>query len=519
MLTIPLIRKRIGIHTAKISLLAGIACLLAAQVAQAREEIIYPQLDGFVIDVTSPPFNADPTGQVDSSEAILAASLHARTWPRRVPMFVYFPNGTYRIEQPVVLETRTPGGQYIMMQGQSRDGVVLYVPDNTPAFQNASAPRPMISYFDGDWTNNGFLNTFENFTIEIGAGNPGAIGVRFQGNNVARMSNVIIRSLDPDGVGAVGLDLSSSISAPGVVENVIIEGFDLGIKMDNTITSVYSWVLRDIEIYGQRVAGIRAHRKPVTIHGLTSVNSVPVFQGVFRDGNVVIFHADLSTPDGVAVDGPAIVGRGDFFYLRNVVQTGYEYLFDDNGTRVEATNANGSFRTGPVYKVWEDSPEDFLYLDEVEFPVIPWTAPEEWLVLEPAGVSDHTEMLREAFNSGAETIFLKPGVFVVSETVRIGPSVKRIASNYAQIQLGFPLTSAPGPVFELGVSDHPAVIIEQVWGNWQQNISNYFIHNRSNADLYLRDIFLDFRGRVPQRSIHRQAVCFQCAQRTGRTAV
>lgn len=464
-------------------------CWLMVAVGVAREEIVYPSLDGFVVDVTAAPFNADPTGATDSSAAILAASLHARTWPVGVPMFVYFPNGRYRIEEPVILETRTPGGQYIMMQGESREGVTLFVPDNTPAFANASQPRPMISYFEGDWTNNGFLSTFENFTVEIGAGNPGAVAVRFQGNNDTRMSNVSIRSLDPDGVGAVGLDLSTAISAPGIVEDVRIEGFDLGIKMDNTITSVYSWVLKDIHLVGQRALGIRSHRKPITIYNLVSENTVPVLNSVFRDGNIVILNADLRTPEGETVDGPALIGRGDFFYLRNVEQTGYAYLFDDNGTRVEATGPDGSFRNGPAYKVWEDAPEDFLWLDEPTFPVIEWDDPEDWLVLDPAGRSDHTEYLREAMQSGAETIFLKPGVFVVSDTIRIGPSVKRLASNYAQIQLAFPLTGSGRPVFELGVSDQPAVVIEQIWGNWQQNLSEYFIHNRSNADLLLKDVF------------------------------
>jgi hypothetical protein len=484
-LPLMLLRRRCRVQLLVMSLLL---LPLSVLTAAAREQISYPG-DGFVVDVTAAPFNADPSGVEDSSAAILAASEYARTWPVGVPLFVYFPNGRYRIEQPVVLDDRTPRGGYLMMQGQSRDGVVLFVPDNAPAFQNAAAPKSVISYFEGDWTNNGFLNTFENFTIEVGAGNPGAIGLRFQGNNVTRMSDVTIRSLDPDGVGAAGLDLSPSISAPAIVERVRIEGFDTGIKMDNTITSVYSWVLKDIELLGQRVDGIRSHRKPVTIHRLTSVNTVPVFNGIFRDGNVVIFHADLRTPDGESSEGPAIVGKGDFFYLRNVEQSGYGYLFDDNGTRVESTGADGSFRNGPAYKVWEDSPEDFLHLDEVEFPEVAWDAPENWLVLDPAGRSDHTELLREALQSGAETIFLKPGKFTINETVRIGPAVKRIASNFAQLELGAPLTISGAAVFELGVSDQPAVVIEQLWGNWQQNLRNYFIHNRSNADLLLRDVF------------------------------
>ncbi|MCC5807192.1 MAG: hypothetical protein JJU00_12785 [Opitutales bacterium] len=473
-------------------LLFVVSCALTAgavAMTGAREHIRYPAGGGFVIDVTQAPFNADPTGEADSSAAIMAASLHARTWPVGVPMFVYFPNGRYRIEEPVVLEERTPGGQYIMMQGESREGVTLFVPDNTPAFANGGTPRPVVSYFEGDWTNNGFLNTFENFTVEVGAGNPGAVAVRFQGNNVTRMSNVTIRSLDPAGVGAVGLDISTNISAPAIVENVRIEGFEIGVKTDSPTTSVYSWVLKDMELIGQRSAGIRLYRRPLTIYNLYSENTVPVLNSVFRDGNIVIMNADLRTPEGETADGPALITTGDFIYLRHVTQEGYAYLLDDNGTVVESTGVDGSFRNGPAYKVWEDAPEDFLWLDEPEFPEVEWDAPEDWLVLDPAGRSDHTEYLREAMESGAETIFLKPGPFTVSDTIRIGPSVKRIASNYAQINLTFPLTGSGKPVFELGVSDHPAVIIEQIWGNWQQNLREYFIHNRSNADLILKDIF------------------------------
>lgn len=57
----------------------------------------------------------------------------------------------------------------------------------------------------GAWTNTSFHNKFENFTIDVGKGNPGAIGIEFNSNNTGAMRNVDILSSDPEYAGFAGL--------------------------------------------------------------------------------------------------------------------------------------------------------------------------------------------------------------------------------------------------------------------------------------------------------------------------
>jgi hypothetical protein len=467
--------------------LSGLLMVLAGLLVEAGRSFTYPG-EGYVVDITAAPYGADRTGAADISAILVQASLDARA--RAVPLMVYFPDGIYRIEAPVVLADRQEGGGFIMLQGESREGVMLRVPAQAPAFADGENARAVISYFEGTWTNNGFTNVFENFTIEVGAGNPGATGLRFQGNNTTHLRSVTIRSLDPDGAGAIGLDLSPSISAPALAEDFSVEGFRVGIALDLETTGAQTWTLKDFTLSGQLEAGIRTHRKPVAIQNMTSVNTVPVIDGLFRDGNVVVIGADWRVPAGARVAGPAVVGRGDLFYLRDVVVSGYDALIDDNGTVVPATGSPQEYRNGPAYKLWRDSVEGFLKLPATPFPEVPFDPPESWAVVDPTLQDDDTEALRAAMFSGAETLYLKPtGQFKVDGTIDIGPNVRRITSNFAEIVQNVPLSFSGGPVFRLGRSHHAAVVVERLAADWQQNLTEYFIHNASNADLILQDIF------------------------------
>ena len=450
-------------------------------------EVLYPNLPGIVIDVTQAPYLADPTGVEDATTAMAAAIADARvSVAGSGARFVYLPNGTYRVTRSIVIDDKTEAGGWTMIQGQSRDGVVIRLDDDAVGFDDPSNPQPVISYFEGVWTNNAFQNTFENITINTGVGNPGAVALRFISNNVGRVGNVRIHS--GDGAGAIGLDLSPSISAPGIIKEVRIEGFAIGISMSNPITGAQAWLIEDIELKGQTQVGIQAHRKAVQVTDLHSVNSVPVFEGLFLDGMLTMLSSTLETPNGATVEGPAIVLRGDFAYLKDVVTTGYRDLIDDDGMVVSATTGPQTYQNGPVYKLWSDRLDVPMALPVEQTPEIPVEAPEHWMVVDPEAQGDDTEALRAALLSGARTVFLKPGLFSISDTLPIGPEVERIMGNFASIRFTVPLFASGQPVFLLGPSNRSTVVIERLQGHWLKNTDEYFIHHASNADLVLRDL-------------------------------
>jgi hypothetical protein len=465
---------------------------ITAAVATGRE-IRYPEGSGIVLDITAAPYFADATGVADVGplieQAVADAVAQGGSAGAEAAPVVYFPNGRYRIATPVVLETEQEGGQWRMLQGQSRDGVVLFSDARLAAFQDADNPVPLISYFEGPWTNNAFTTLFENFTVEIGEGNPGAIGIRFHGNNVARLDNVVIRSLDPAGVGAVGLDLKPSISAPGIIRHLEVEGFRVGIDIANPTTSAQGWTLDNVTVRGQTVVGIQSHRKAVQLLDIVSVNTVPAFVSQFVDGMVTMIGAELSTPGGQAVEGSAIIANGDFIYLRDVVHNGYTSLLNDAGQVIDGLGPDGSYRNGPVYSLWEDSLEDFAHLPVLDIPEVPWEEPEAWVLVDPDAQGDDTEALQAALLSGAKTVFLLPGLFEITQSVRVGPQVQRIASNWARIQWRGDLFESGAAVFYWHESVHDIVIMERIAANWWKNSHEYMLHNATDADLVLRDVF------------------------------
>jgi hypothetical protein len=456
-------------------------------------EITYPEGSNIVLDITQAPYSADPTGVEDVGPIIEQAvrdSL-AQSGPAgsEAAPIVYFPNGRYRIATPVVLETRQEGAQWRMLQGQSRDGVILFSDANDPDFQDPENPVALISYFEGPWTNNAFTNLFENFTVEIGAGNPGAVGVRFHGNNVARMENVVIRSLDPEGAGAVGLDLKESISAPGIIKRVEVDGFDIGVDLANPTTSAQGWTIDKLTTRNQNLVGILSHRKAVQVTKWVSENTVPAYISQFRDGMVTLIGAELMTPEGELSDSTAIIMNGDFLYLRDVSMSGYANLLNDDGVLVESLGAGEAYRNGPVYSVWEDALEDFAELPIEEIPDVPWEGPEAWTLVDPEAQGDDTEALQAALSSGAKTIFLLPGLFEITDSLYVGPNVQRIASNWARIQWRGDLFESGRAIFYWEESNHDLVTIDRIAANWWQNSDEYLLHNASNADVVLRDLF------------------------------
>ncbi|MVM39636.1 hypothetical protein GO730_21865 [Spirosoma sp. HMF3257] len=199
-----------------------------------------PDLTGFpfpnhpkVLNITQPPYNADPTGVVDATAAFNAAVASSMS-------FVYIPNGTYRLTdaitwQPTLVpDVRGRGGSGIQLWGQSRDGVILKLDNNAPGFGDPANPKPLI--FTGEDQPNRFGNSIANLTIHTGTGNAGAIALRYYANNFGMLDNVLIKS--GDGQGIIGLDQSySRANGPNFVKNLTIDGFNVGIKTDFALES------------------------------------------------------------------------------------------------------------------------------------------------------------------------------------------------------------------------------------------------------------------------------------------
>ncbi len=90
-----------------------------------------------------------------------------------------------------------------MLQGQTRQGVRIRLPDRAAGFGDAATPKAVI--WTGKKPAQRFRNSIRNLTVDTGKGNPGAIGIQFVANNQGSMRDVTIVS--GDGAGVIGLDL------------------------------------------------------------------------------------------------------------------------------------------------------------------------------------------------------------------------------------------------------------------------------------------------------------------------
>ncbi len=141
---------------------------------------------------------------------------------------IYFPIGTYIVSDTLTYGPDKGLAKFTVVQGESRTKSILKLRDNAPGFDNPSERKYLFSTFTGGTTGDAFNNSIYNMTFEVGAGNPGAVGVQYTSNNTGTMDNVIIRSSDPQKRGYAGLDLRRAEPGPALLRDVTIEGFDLG---------------------------------------------------------------------------------------------------------------------------------------------------------------------------------------------------------------------------------------------------------------------------------------------------
>ena len=177
----------------------------------------------------------------------------------------------------------------LRFMGQSRDGVVLKLQDNCKGFEFGN-DRPVIDFMRGEQSNIAMTNMLENMTIDIGAGNPGATGIRYFANNTGAIRNIKIISSDPQGRGHTGLSILHSKISAGYVKNIEVIGFNYGIRVASQhINSVFEHVILKKQLrWGFFIEG-----NMVTIRDLYSENFVPAVKIDGLTARVILTDAKL----------------------------------------------------------------------------------------------------------------------------------------------------------------------------------------------------------------------------------
>lgn len=469
--------------------------------------IVFPPGSG-VLNVRD--FGAVGDGVADDTGAINAALAAARPAGSSART-IYMPDGVYRVTDTVAfLESRTT------LQGQSRAGTIIRLADNAPNFQNPSSPRHVLSTrLSTGFSANEFRVSIFDLTVDAGSGNPGAMGVKFHPNNQGSLRNVAIRSSDPALVGVIGLDLGGTDKGPGMVRNLVVTGFDIGVALGGT---EYGYVFEGLTLDNQRIVGLRNIWECISIRGLTSTGSVPVIQQDLNTQNnfawavLTLIDADL-TGTGAASSTPALDLRGSGVYLRNIQSTGFAAALRDDGTLVPGNTISGEYVMPRPLSIWSQpgggastTPPLSLNIPILDTPEVAWDPPATWADVTAFGAvrndgQDDSVGIQAAIDSGATTVYLPVGTYNINSSVRLRGNVRRFMCTESSFVIGGSLLNSPSGVFVVENGAAPVVVFERFDDNTIAASSAYFMfdHSISSRTLVVRNgIFGNaYRGNGP----------------------
>jgi hypothetical protein len=474
------------------ALILSVAALLALASGVAGQ-IQFPA-DAGLIDVRAHGAKGD--GQTDDTRAIQAVFDRFDGGGA----VIYFPAGTYLISDTIQWRGRQTNN---ILQGQGQDHTIIRLIDNAPLFQNAQKPRNL--FYTGGAPAQRFRNAVRDVTIDVGRGNPGAVGLNFCANNQGVVREVTIRSgADGSEAGAVGLALDQGEVGPLLVKNVTIIGFDTGIRVRGSVNSV---TLEHITLSGQRKAGIDNHNNLVFLRKLISRNAVSAVVNGGPDGVFLLIDSDLRG-HGDAAGQPAIRMEHEraAAFVRNVTTDGYASAIRDHAGQTIAGGRIDEWVSQAPVSLFPGELRS-LNLPVVETPEVPFGDVSKWVNVQdfgalPQDARDDTAAIQKAIDSGAETIYFPRGVqlppqqrggnpgwrgaYTISDTIRIRGNVKRLvgfeATFFFQPKDGQP-QDQPVFLFEDGAA--PVVVVERLMfmiGNYFPNPA--FVH-AAKRDLVL----------------------------------
>jgi len=414
----------------------------AAVSISVKPNIQFP-IDSGVINVKDAPYFAKGDGITDDTNAILSAMSDWNSYTTgHKSRAVYLPAGTYVVSDTLeAIDSLGRTQNSVRLHGQGEGLTVIKLKDNAPGYSDASQPKPVIATHgeDGGRGNSGYGNYVQHMTVEIGSGNPGAIGINYKVANWGAISHVTIRSPDPAS-GLYGLYIED-ISGAGLVKQFTVNGFDYGIF---TITSINNIVLEHIDLSGQHTAGIHNVSKNLAIRQLRSDNQVPAI--VQSDGEAYVCLVDSELTGGISSQSAIKHTNAAYLFARNVTVRGYGTAIDNHPNAPVPDVAGGAevfidewvSHNSALGKLWNDSPSTSLNLPIREAPEFHTNDFSKWANVTAFGAVaddnlDDSAAVQLAIDSGAEIVYFPFGDYQIDNDVTVRNNVKKIDFIYSRV--------------------------------------------------------------------------------------
>jgi len=430
---------------------------------------------------------------------------------------LYFPAGTYKVSRSVgfrhVNMNKTNGnGNGIIFWGENKSTTKIKLTDDNPLFQDFNNPRPVITFANdtinlGTYTNIAFMNSLINMTIDVGGGNPAAIGVRYIANNQGTIRDVDIITTDLTKRGVTGIDMMyAKIPGPAYLNNITITGFDYGMKLDH---QNYATVMENIQINDTKLAGIYNKEHVVSINKLNVKSNSG--KGIINDnvnGVFTLLNANFQIPSNqVAVKNTGYV------LLKNITKPNGGNTYES--TEKTLTTAIDFYVKNPYDCLYSNNTLDpAMIIEPEDEPIEAYDDTTNWVSVTDFGytpgslsLSNETDCgpaIKSAIaymnakgNENKTTLYFPRGIYKIkTNNIEIYGNVKRIVGSWASIMTLQYVEKESDPLFIIDNTKFNNLIIEAM--NFSPQGSKTIdrrkkcavFENRSSKNVVLRNIYV-----------------------------
>jgi len=461
-----------------------------------------------LVDITAPPFEADPTGARDSTAALQKAIFFAR----ERQMAVYLPAGTYRVSDTLRCphgngdpsSGRLRGREWACVLLGSRSGParprVLLAP-RSPGYADPEKPKYVVQFWSWAWTegegppqhqdNINMNQMWVGIDLVVGEGNPGAVGIRCRGAQGTGIQDCTIDATHglcglAGGAGSggghynvtilggrIGADLRESQPAPTIAGFLLLGQSKHALLYDGrqTLTAVGC----RIEMDGPGPAVVAGSERPWLPNGqVCLVDSSIAFRTPGENtacagssslylNNVYIKGARFLTsrteqgaalnPDTWTCVKEAAYGRPPLAYPPKP-KGGYGPF-----TYASPLYIDGARSTGDIADMTSKAPPPDLATRHVwgdNFPS--WEQPDAAHVKDPPfgavgdGKTDDAAAIQRAIDA-CDTVFLSKGRYAVSRTIRLKPRTRLLGLHPSLSWI----EAKPGGDFDDATAPRPVV--------------------------------------------------------------